>query len=104
GDALQEEDPLDDLLGMLHLADGMHADGVMEAVVAPVLAHLAVDEVLVDGGQLGGEDVVENLDDFLVALHGGQEYHPVAASGLRVQPWQGLAAHAAIMSRSISSQ
>ena len=43
---------------------------MLEAVVAPVLAHLAVDEVLVDRGELRGEHVVEDVDDFAVALHG----------------------------------
>jgi hypothetical protein len=40
-----------------------------ELVVAPVVAHLGVDEVLVDRGQLGGEHLVEDLDDLGVAVH-----------------------------------
>jgi hypothetical protein len=41
-----------------------------QAGIAPVLAHLGVDEVLVDRGQLGGEDFVQVLDDFRGTLHG----------------------------------
>src|SRR6185295_13266157 len=69
GDAVEEEDTLDQFFGMLHLADGVLADDLVEPVVAPVLAHLAVDEVLVDGGELAGQDFVQDLDDFRVALH-----------------------------------
>ena len=42
---------------------------VRQPLVAPVLAHLGVDEVLVDRGQLAGEDLVERLDELRVALH-----------------------------------
>ena len=41
-----------------------------EVVVAPVLLHLGVDEVLVDRRQLAGQDLVEQLDDLGVPLHG----------------------------------
>ena len=45
--------------------------GVLREVgVAPVLLHLGVDEVLVDGRELAGEDLVEQLDDLGVPLHG----------------------------------
>ena len=40
-----------------------------EDVVAPVLEHLEVDEVLVHRGELGGEDLVQQLGDLSVALH-----------------------------------
>ena len=41
-----------------------------EVLVAPVVLHLGVDEVLVDRRELGGQDVVEQLNDLGVALHG----------------------------------
>jgi hypothetical protein len=33
-----------------------------------------VHEVLVDGRELGGQHLVEQLDDLRVALHGGSSY------------------------------
>ena len=68
-DALEVEDPLDELVGVLHLADRLVAVVLAEAFVAPVVAHLGVDEVLVDRRQLGREDLVEQLDDTRTAAH-----------------------------------
>ncbi len=79
GGALEEEDPLDDPLGVLHLVDGLVAGGVGEVLVAPVGLHLGVDEVLVDRRELGGQHLVEQLDDLAVALHG----RPPTAGGRR---------------------
>ena len=69
GDAVEEEDALDEALGVFHLLDGLLAGVFGQPLVAPVPAHHGVDEVLVDRGELRGEDVVENLDDLVVALH-----------------------------------
>ena len=49
--------------------DSLHEVGG-QPLVAPVLAHPRVDEVLVDRGQLGAEHVLQDLDDVLVSLHG----------------------------------
>ncbi len=54
---------------MAHLADGLLAELLPEPLVAPVFAHARVDEVLVHGGELGRENVVEQRDDLVVALH-----------------------------------
>ena len=70
GDAVEVEDPVDDAVGVLHLVDRLVAAVLGEALVAPVVAHLGVDEVLVDRRQLGGEHLVEQLDDVGVSLHG----------------------------------
>jgi hypothetical protein len=64
------QDARDQLVGVLHLADGLLAHLVPEPVVAPVLAHAGVDEVLVDRGQLVGEDLVQGVDDLIVSTHG----------------------------------
>src|SRR5262249_49916551 len=69
GNALEVEDALDQLVGVLHLADRFLTELVPQPLVAPVLAHPAVDEVLVDRGQLGRENVVQEGDDLLVASH-----------------------------------
>ena len=37
---------------------------------SPVLVHLGVQEILVDGDQLVAEDPVEKFDNFRVTLHG----------------------------------
>ena len=49
---VEEQQPLDDLLGMLHLVDRLLADEAAKLVIAPVVAHLRVQEVLVDGREL----------------------------------------------------
>ena len=36
---------------------------------AHVGVHFAVDQVLVGGGQFAGQQVIEDVDDFLVAFH-----------------------------------
>ena len=51
GHPLEVEDALDERVGVLHLADRLLAELLGEALVAPVRAHLGVDEVLVDRGR-----------------------------------------------------
>jgi hypothetical protein len=68
--ALEEEDALDDGAGMLALVVGFVNALLGQLVEAHVGVHLAVDQVLVDGGQLAGQQGIEDVDDFLVALHG----------------------------------
>ncbi len=52
GRPIQEQDPLDNRLGVLHFIDGLLLDEGAKPVVVPVLAHLGVQEVLVDRRQL----------------------------------------------------
>jgi hypothetical protein len=68
--AVEEEDSLDHAIRVLHLLDRLLALLRGEHLVAPVRAHAVVDEVLVDGRQLGGQDVVQRLDDLGVSPHG----------------------------------
>src|SRR5207253_3503656 len=68
--AVEQKDALDQLVGVLHLADRFLVDLLVEALVAPVPAHPRVQEVLVDRGELPGEDLVEKIDDAAVAFHG----------------------------------
>jgi hypothetical protein len=90
GQALEEEDAVGQPLRVGHLLDRLGTGVRRELRVAPVLLHLRVQEVLVDGGQLAGELLVEQLDHAGVTLHG--------SSSVRVAPR--LAAHAtAEMSR-----
>ncbi|MCY1443321.1 hypothetical protein D9M71_597290 [compost metagenome] len=54
---------------MLHLIDRLVVLVRAEAFQTPVVPHARVQEVLVDGDQLVAEDLVQVLDDFLVAFH-----------------------------------
>jgi hypothetical protein len=56
-------------LGVLHLLDGVLLGDGVQPGIAPVLAHLAVQEVLADGGQLQLEAIVQDGDHILVPLH-----------------------------------
>src|SRR5262249_30054596 len=67
--ALEIQDALDELVRVLHLVDRLLLDALGETEVAPVPAHLRVQEVLVHRRELPGEDLVEQLEDLLVALH-----------------------------------
>jgi hypothetical protein len=68
--ALQEQDALDQLVGVLHLVDGLVILLLAELVEPPVLVHPGVQEILVDGGELVLERLVQKRDDLLVAFHG----------------------------------
>src|SRR5262249_2975902 len=71
--AFQEEDALGQVAGVLHLANGFLVVLLGETVEAPVLAHLGVQEVLVDADELPSEHVVQRLDDLLAPLHAPSE-------------------------------
>lgn len=45
GRPIEEDNPLDELLSMLHLVDGAFLDSVVEPSVAPIGAHLGLDDV-----------------------------------------------------------
>jgi hypothetical protein len=67
--ALEEQDARDEAFGMLHLIDGAFFDGLMQALVFPVGAHLGMHHVLADRREFVGEQEVQPLDDLRVALH-----------------------------------
>ena len=69
GHAFEEEDAGDDRVRVLHLLERLPALFRRELIEAPVLTHPVMDEVLVDGGELRGEYLVEQVDDVFVALH-----------------------------------
>jgi len=73
---LQEQDALDELLGVLHLADRLLVVLLRQVVKAPVSAHLRLAEVLVDGGELDGERAVESRDDVGLTFHGSPPLRP----------------------------
>ncbi len=66
---LEEQDPVDDHVGVLHLVDRLVADVVGQMAIAPVLAHLGVNEVLIDRRQLGRQHIVQDLEDLGISTH-----------------------------------
>ena len=75
GDALQvrmafeEDDALDQLVGVVHLLDGLLALLLGELAVAPILEQTVVQPVLVDRSQFQEQRLVKPLDDLCFALH-----------------------------------
>jgi hypothetical protein len=70
GKALKEQDPIRELVGVLHLFDGFLAPGLGHLQQAPIVEYPVMQPVLVDGGKFAAEAPVEIVDDFWVALHG----------------------------------
>ncbi len=70
GEAFEEQNTLDQFIGVLHLIDGFVVLVVGQFLQPPVLVHSRMQEVLVDGNQLIAQDFVEHLDDFRIAFHG----------------------------------
>src|SRR6185503_3376276 len=69
GHAVEKEHALDDLVGVLHLVDGLVVRVLGEDGITPVLAHPRMDEVLVDAGQLLAKHLIEQIDDARITLH-----------------------------------
>ena len=69
GGGVEEQDALDQLLGVLHLVDRLLLDVVAERVVAPLVAHLRVQEVLVDGRELLTQRHVQLGNDLRGPFH-----------------------------------
>jgi hypothetical protein len=69
GQPLEEQDALDQPVGVLHLVDRLLLLVLLQLLQAPVAEHAGVQEVLVDRGELVIERLVEVLDDFRVAFH-----------------------------------
>src|SRR6185369_14298724 len=79
----------DDLVGVLHLAEGLFVVDLGQHGIAPVLAHPRVDEVLVDAGQFLAQDLVQQVDDPRIPLHGvSLPGWAVVYGGSRVRPGQ----------------
>src|SRR6185312_10527682 len=68
--AVEEQDALDQAIGVLHLLDRFLVLVLGQLRVAPVLEHAVMQKVLVDRGELVVEHLVEEFDDLGVALHG----------------------------------
>src|SRR5260370_25876643 len=69
GSSFQEQNARHELLGVFHFVDRLLAIGVAQAEIAPVLAHLGMQKILIDGRQLGLQGFTQLLEDFDVSLH-----------------------------------
>ena len=67
--AIEKQDAVHQFFGVGHLGNGFLAVEVGQPQIAPILAHLGVQKVLVDGRQLSLENVIEMLDDLFVSAH-----------------------------------
>ena len=70
GHPIEEEYALDELVRVLHLAHRLFPVLGRELEETPVLAHLGLAEILIDGRQLDGERPIEGFDDLGIPLHG----------------------------------
>ena len=67
--AVEEQDPLDQPIGVLHLVDRLVVRVLAELLQAPVLEHAGVQEVLVDRRELVLQYAIEMPQYERVALH-----------------------------------
>src|SRR5438552_2775226 len=69
GQAVEEQDALDQLVGVLHLVERGVVLAVAELCDAPMAQHPRMQKILIDRGQLVLEHRIQMLDDGLVAPH-----------------------------------
>ena len=69
GQPAQEQNPLRENVGVLHLVDRFVPFVIGKTADAPIGENAIVQPVLIDRGQFIGECLVEVLDDLLIALH-----------------------------------
>src|SRR5690606_38082334 len=67
--AFEEDYPLDELVGVMHLLDGLRPLLARQLGVAPVLQDAEMHPVLVHRAQLKKQRLVEPLDDLCLAFH-----------------------------------
>src|SRR4029079_1567781 len=70
GKAVEEQDAVGELVGVLHLLDGFLAPDLGHFQKAPIVQEPVMQPVLADGGEFAAQALVEIIDDFWVALHG----------------------------------
>lgn len=70
GSAVEIENVADESVGIPHHREAAPSELVGEPFVAPVLAQLGLHEGLIDSQELGGQNLLQDLDHALVRLHG----------------------------------
>jgi hypothetical protein len=68
-ETVEEQDAVGEFVGELHLFDGFLAPDFGHLQQAPIVQEPVVQPVLVDGGKLAAQALVQVIDDFGVALH-----------------------------------
>ena len=63
GEAVEEDDALDEAVRVVHLLDGFLAPGLGELLVAPIVQDPVMEPVLVDRRQLAAQAAIEILDN-----------------------------------------
>ena len=69
GKAFEEDYPVGDAVGVLHLLDRFFAPDLGHVREAPIGQQPVMQPILVDGSELVTQSLVKILDDFGVALH-----------------------------------
>jgi hypothetical protein len=72
--AFQIQNVSDQFIRVLHFVDAAFAHLVIQALVAPIFAHLSVHKILVDGRQIGRKNLVEEIHDSFLCLHSGPPF------------------------------
>ena len=78
GKALEEDDARHQLVGVMHLLDRFLPLLLGELGVAPIVEQPVMQPVLIDGGELAGQRLIEILDDPWIALHSLSSSRPFA--------------------------
>src|SRR5690606_21902077 len=66
---LEEDDSLDQLVGVVHLLDAFLTRLLRDPAVAPVILETVMQPVLADCGQLAPQGAVQVVDDAWIAFH-----------------------------------
>jgi len=67
--SVEEQNSVHQLFGMNHFFDGLFTVESSEPEVAPVLAHLRMEEVLVNGSEFRFKRLAQILENFIVSTH-----------------------------------
>src|SRR5690606_4121646 len=79
--AIEQQDALDQSIGVLHLADRLLVLDLLQPGQAPMPEDSRVNELLVDGGQFVLQLPVQPLDDSCVSFHAGLRQDQYRLSG-----------------------
>src|SRR5581483_3677607 len=56
-------------LGVVHFVERLLLDGFVEPLVAPIVAHFGMHHILVDGREFIGQELVQDDQQPVIALH-----------------------------------
>src|SRR5262249_52739553 len=88
--SFQEENALDELLRVLHLAERFLVVLFVEVEEAPVLVHLGLAEILVDGSELDGQRTVQGINNLGITLHGLDSSHAEIVVESKIVPGEAV--------------